>query len=351
MRALKLTGPLQFDLVETPTPTPAAGEVRVRVGYAGICGSDLSIAKAGPIFGDDYQHPILGLRGGHFFGHEFSGRVEACGDGVDLAEGTLVAVRANVWCGTCASCTRGEHHLCPEGGFIGIQGGGGAFSEQVVVGLDQVHVLPEPFDEQTGALVEPLAVGWHAVRRAPVVADTRALVVGAGPVGLACVLALVGRGVQHVLVSEPSAHRRAVAEQFGARTVDPTADDAAAVLADFAPTGIDVSYETAGAGEVSFNAAVQPLRPGGTMVMVATGYDPVPVSPLTLMLTEINLTGSNAYEDVDYTEVIAAVAEGRIDPRPLISSVIALEDIATAGFDHLVNGGGAASEVKMLVRP
>ncbi len=351
MRSLKLTGPREFELVESEVPEPAAGQVRIKVAYAGICGSDLAIAQGGPIFGDDYTHPILGALGGHGFGHEFSGHLDALGEGVEGLElGTLVAVRANVWDGTCATCLRGDQHLCADGGFIGVHGGGGAFSDHVLVNPDQVHVLPHPFTEATGALVEPLAVGWHAVGRARLTADSTALVVGGGPVGLSVLLVLKAQGINRVLLSEPSSTRRELARSLGAEVIDPSTEDAAARVAQFAPGGVDASFEAAGINEGTFNAALTALRPRGTLVMVAMGHEAVPVHPLSLMLTEVNLTGSNAYADSDFTDVIEAVVAGRLDPTPLISSVIALADVATAGFDHLF-AEGRSTEVKMLVRP
>lgn len=343
MRALELTGPRQFVLTEMPTPTPGPGQVLVKVAYAGICGSDLAIAESGPVFGADYQHPILHLNGGMGFGHEFSGHIDALGEGVTgLEPGALVAIRANVWDGTCDACLRGNHHLCVNGGFIGVQGGGGAFSDYILVNPDQIFTLPEPFTERTGALVEPLAVGWHAVRRARLQRGDSALIVGGGPVGLSVLLALKAQGIDKITLSEPSPARRALAERLGATVVDPA--EAGEVR------GMDASFEAAGIGEATFATALNSLRPDGTLVYVATGHHELPVHPLTLMLTEVNLTGSNSYDDVDYAGVISAVADGRMDPQVLISSEISLENIVAAGFDHLF-AEGRNTEVKMLVRP
>ncbi len=343
MRALELTGPRQFTLTDLPTPEPGPGQVRIKVAYAGICGSDLAIAETGPLFPEDYAHPILHRTGGMGFGHEFSGHIDALGAGVtEVTPGSLVAVRANVWDDTCAACLRGNQHLCANGGFIGVQGGGGAFSDYVLVTPDQVFDLPEPFTARTGALVEPLAVGWHAVRRARLQRGDSALIVGGGPVGLSVLLALKAQGIDRVTLSEPSPTRRALAERLGATVVDPA--EAGAV------GGVDASFEAAGIGAATFSAALNALRPDGTLVYVAMGHEELPVHPLTLMLTEVNLTGSNAYDDSDFAGVIAAVADGRIDPSGLISSEIGLDDIVTAGFDHLFDGG-RTTEVKMLVRP
>lgn len=355
MRSLKLTGPRTFELQQLDDLTPAPGQVRVKVAAAGICGSDLGIAEMGPIFGDDYAHPILGARGGHGFGHEFSGHVDAIGEGVSGVElGALVAVRPNVWDDECAACLRGDQALCANGGFIGVHGGGGAFSDYVLCGADQLFVLPASFSEQIGALVEPLAVGWHAVRRTELTHDSAAFVVGAGPVGLAVALALKGTGVRRILVSEPGQARREAVERLGLATVDPTAEDAAATIAAFTDDGFDASFECAGIGALSFDAALNALRPGGTFVMVAMGHENLQVPPLTLMLTQVVLTGSNAYDDADYTAVIGAITDGRIAISDLenvmISSVISLDDVIAGGFDHLF-AGGRATEMKMLVVP
>jgi (R,R)-butanediol dehydrogenase/meso-butanediol dehydrogenase/diacetyl reductase len=327
------------------------GTVKVRVAFAGICGSDLAFFEHGSPIPDDAVHPQFGEPGPHTLGHEFSGHVEELGDGVEgLQVGDLVAVRPNVWDGTCPACLRGETNLCENWGFVGLHGGGGGFSDTVVVHADQAYPLPAPFTPQTGALVESLTVAWHAVRRAHVDDSSTALLIGAGPVGLGVLLGLVAHGVRRIIVSEPSASRRDLARSLGGDVVDPRETDVLEYVARTVPGGVDASFDASGVGEVTFAPALGALRSGGTSVLVAAFHSTVDLDPNVFMQTERCITGSYAYTGEDFAAVIAAVADGRMDPTPLISSVVSIDRAVDDGFEYLL-AGGRNHEVKVLVAP
>ena len=139
MKAIRLHGAEDARLDEIPEPQVGPGQVKIRVERTGICGSDLALFQHMPV-PLEHVHPLLPEAGPHVLGHEFAGTVTEVGEGVSgVAEGALVAVRPNVWDGTCAACLRGEPNLCASFGFIGINGGGGGYSEYVVVDADHVH--------------------------------------------------------------------------------------------------------------------------------------------------------------------------------------------------------------------
>jgi (R,R)-butanediol dehydrogenase/meso-butanediol dehydrogenase/diacetyl reductase len=351
MRALKIVAPRSAELQDVPEPVTAPGTVKIAVAYAGICGSDLGIYEYAP-FPADYRHPIFDESGPFTLGHEFSGHVLEVGESVTgVAVGDLVTVRPNVWDGTCAACLRGETNLCENGGFVGIQGGGGGFSEIVVTPASQVHVLPPMFTPQLGAMVESTAVAWHAARVAGVSPGSTVLILGAGPVGLGILLTSLARGAQRVIVSELSDSRKRLAAELGADVVDPRETDVAKYLREVTGgAGADAAFDASGAGDATFGAALSGLRTGGTAVIVASFHGAVSLDPNVLMSTEKKLTGSYAYTDTDFVEVIEAIAEGRLDPSPLISSTIALADATQKGLDYLL-GEGRNSEVKILVSP
>ncbi|MTD12562.1 alcohol dehydrogenase catalytic domain-containing protein [Nakamurella sp. YIM 132087] len=351
MLSARLWGPHDLRLDEVAEPELRSGTVQVTVDYAGICGSDLSFFEHGSPIPEDFAHPQFGETGPHTLGHEFSGHVSAVGDGVEgIAVGDLVAIRPNVWDGTCPACLRGDVNLCENWGFVGLHGGGGGFSSTVVVQPDQVHVLRDPFTAETGAMVESMAVAWRAARRGQPGPGTSALVIGAGPVGLGLVLALKAMGVGTVIVSEPSPRRRELAASLGARTLDPSDCDVAVETVAITAGGVDSAYDASGVGQATFGAGLQALRTGGTLVTVALFHSEVTLSPNLFLETEKSVTGSYAYTDVDFADVVAAVHEGRLDPTPLITSTIGLADIVAKGFEHLL-GGGRDNEVKILVTP
>lgn len=339
MRAAKLFGPRDVRIVEGDAPTAGDGQITVKVDYAGICGTDLMLYASAP-FPPQYVHPLVGQPGPHTLGHEFSGTVTEVGNGVSgLHIGDLVAVQPTLSDGSCPACLRGATNLCVNAGFIGLHGGGGGFSEFVTCPADRAFPLPAPFTAQTGALVECLAVGWHAVRRANASDTSTALVVGAGPVGLAVVLALSAHGVRRIYVHEPSAQRRRLAEAYGA------------VAGAEEHVAVDISFDAAGAGAASFGPALRSVRPGGTVVVLAHFHEPVTVDLSHVMQSEVTVMGSIAYTRTDFEQVIDAVQIGRLDPSAMITRVVTLDELVADGLERLLTGAGRSEDVKVLVSP
>jgi 2-desacetyl-2-hydroxyethyl bacteriochlorophyllide A dehydrogenase len=350
MKAVLLHGAGDARLETLSEPEPGPGQVKVRVERTGICGSDLALYQYMPI-PNEYEHPLFHEAGPHVLGHEFAGTVVGVGQGVtEDVVGALVTVRPNVWDGTCAACRRGETNLCENGGFVGINGGGGGYSEFVVVNSDQAHVMPSEVGAAAAAMVESTAVAWHAVKKSGAGAGSTALVVGAGPIGLALLLCLRAKGAQRVVVSEISESRRALASELGAEVIDPRETNPVDYVTSFPAGGVDVSFDASGVGEATLLPALDGLRKGGTSVVVAQFHHPVPIDPNIFLTTEKHLVGSFAYTDEDFAEVAEKIASGDIDPRPLISSEIPLEDAVDKGIRHLL-GSGRNSEVKVLIAP
>ncbi len=349
MKAVRLHGAEDARLDEIAEPTTGPGQVKIRVERTGICGSDLGLFSYAPV-PDDFEHPLFHETGPRVLGHEFSGTVAEIGDGVSGIEvGALVAVRPNVWDGTCPACRRGEPNLCENYGFVGIHGGGGGYSRYVVVAPDQVHQLPTAVGADAAAMVESTTVAWHAVKMSGAVEGSSALIIGAGPIGLALLLCLRARGASRVIVSEISESRRALAEKLGAQTIDPRETDPVE-HARASGGGVDVSFDASGVGEVTLLPALEALRPGGTSVIVAQFHGPVPIDPNLFLLGEKRVVGSFAYTDEDFAEVVDLIGSGELDPRPLISSILPLEDAIDGGLRHLL-GAGRNSEVKVLIAP
>src|ERR1700754_1301842 len=232
MKAAIYHGPNNIEVAEVLDPDLGAGHVKVKVGFNGICGTDLHEYYAGPIFIPTSPHPLTGQQLTLTVGHEFSGVITGLGDGVTgWAEGDRVAIMPLYRCGHCGACRAGNYNICAQIGFHGLMSDGG-MAEYTVVPTDMLHRLPDNVSLELGALVEPMSVAYHAATLGEPSADGTSMVFGAGPIGIGLWFALRGKGVEDVFVVEPSATRRAAIEALGAVTLDPTAVDVPAFIAD-----------------------------------------------------------------------------------------------------------------------
>jgi (R,R)-butanediol dehydrogenase/meso-butanediol dehydrogenase/diacetyl reductase len=278
-------------------------------------------------------------------GHEFSGTVVELGDSVDGYEvGDRVAVWPVYYCGHCAACVGGRFNVCQRIGFHGLSSNGGGMAEFTTVAADKLHKLPDNVDLRMGALVEPMAVSWHAVSQSEVEPGQSVLIAGAGPIGIGIWFALRARGVERIVVSEPSLERRGVMSELGADAlVDPTSDDLAVELADVTSgQGVDVAFDAAGAG-VAVSSAIGSLTPGGRLVVVALHERGFDFNPTTLVMAETSIVGALAYMPRDFDDVIAAMAAGTYNTDGWVEE-ISVDDVVDA-FRALRQGHG----MKMLV--
>ncbi|MDL5350872.1 2,3-butanediol dehydrogenase [Microbacterium sp. zg-YB36] len=347
MRAARFHKKEDLRVEQVDEPTPGPGEVKLRNAYSGICGSDLHVYYTPEAAGVDLEHahPLTGAKPPQILGHEFAGTVVELGEGV---EGISVGDRAAVWpvyyCGECPACRKGMYNICQKIGFHGLTSHGGGMAEFTTVPASMLHVLPDSVDLRMGALVEPMAVAWHAVAQVEVPAGGTALIAGAGPIGIGVWFALRARGVERVLVSEPSAERRAIVEALGATTVDPVEGDLAAAVAELTGgDGVDVAFDAAGVG-AAITSGVTSLTPGGRLVVVAVHERPMEFLPTQLVMSETGIVGSLAYLPADFDAVIAAMADGAYDTTGWVEEVD-LADVVDA-FQRLRSGAGA----KILVR-
>lgn len=352
MRALRYHGNRDVRIDDIPEPEVRPGTVKLKVHWCGICGSDLHEYLGGPIFSPHTEpHPLVGETNPVVLGHEFSGEIVEVGDGVEgLEVGQRLAVQPTLSDGTCPDCLAGKPQLCKQIGFHGLSGGGGGMSEYTVIPAYMAKVIPDEVPSDLGALIEPLAVAYHGVRHAGVRAGDRVLVFGGGPIGLAALLSLKAAGASLVVVSEIAGARKELARELGAHEVlDPTEVDLAAETDRLTDgRGFDVTIDAAGV-QATFDAAVSLVRPQGTVLNLAIWEGPIDFNPNSLVFNEASITASLCYEDGDFERVIKLVAEGRIDPSPLITSRISLADAVTDGFEELVTNKDV--HAKILIQP
>jgi len=355
MQAARWHGRRDIRVEEIDPASVGPNDVRVDVDTGGICGSDLHEYAAGPIFiPEGNPHGLSNEIAPITMGHEFSGEVSEVGVEVtDLSEGDPVAINPILYCGECRQCAQADYHICDSIGFVGLSGGGGGFAENVVVDAEKAIPLREDLPLEHGALVEPLSVGLHAVRRSGVRAGDTVAVFGSGPIGLSVIQCARAAGASRILVSEPRAPRRERAAASGAdRCIDPMAVDAVEEIHAATGGGVDAAFEVAGI-ETTFNAALRATRPSGTVTVVSIWEEKAKMQPNTLVLGERTLTGTLAYlggprSGEEYGMVIDMLADGVLDPDPLITDRIDLADIVD-GFESLLDD--ESDQVKIFVKP
>lgn len=347
MKALRYHGRGDVRLDEIDEPAVSPHDVKIRVEAAGICGSDIHEFRAGPLgIPQATAHPLTGDVAPVVMGHELIGTVVDVGAEVAaIRVGDRVAPEAVLRCGRCVPCTQGMTNLCRTVGFHGLSGGGGGFATYDVFPAEIAHVVPAELPAEAGALLEPLATGVHAVKRAGLEAGQSLVVFGAGPIGLMVVLAAKARGVSPIVVVEPSPVRAAAATSVGVTTVlNPHDDDIIAAVFDLTG-GADVAIDAAGAA-ASFPLAIRSVRPRGTVVAVAAWESPVEFNPNILLGGEAHVTGSLAYTGAEFDEAIAIAATGAADLSALVTRRVGLEGIVDA-FHTLAHSPGA--DIKVLL--
>ena len=270
-RVAVLTAPTRFEVQLRDVPAPGPGEVLVRVEECGICGSDLKMYAGTHAF---MRPPIV-------MGHEISGVVERVGDDVDLELGTPVTVFPPIGCGDCFHCRNGREQLCETMEFFGGQRAGG-LADLVVI--PQTHVLPIPPEvpAELRVLIEPLSVAVHGVARGAPLADERAVVIGAGAIGLFTALVLRTRGLREIVVAEIEPRRLQRAEALGFIPADAAREslpDAVARLV--RPEGADCVFECAGSQD-TIAAAIIATRKGGRTIIVGNAPPMIEIDGLAL---------------------------------------------------------------------
>lgn len=297
---------------------PGAGQVAVRIEYGGICGSDLHYYHDGGVGNFRIREPLV-------LGHEVVGRISAG----DLPAGTPVGIHPATPCGGCAECVRDRRNICAYSNYLGsaardphIQGG---FVQELIVPADQVRVLPADLELRTAVLAEPLSVAIHAVRQAGdgAVQGKRALVTGAGPIGLLVAAALRQAGAVEVVVTDLHEAPLALAAQVGAtQTIHPGTTDW--------PEEIDVAIEASGTAG-GLRTCLERVRRGGTVVQVGSlpGGDTAFAGSL-LMTRELTLTGAFRF-DHEFDTAIALLAGG-LPVDPIVTHAFPLDE-ARAAFD------------------
>lgn len=311
MRALRWDGSRLALARDLPPPTPAPGDALVRVALAGICRTDVEITRG-----------YLDFRG--TLGHEWVGRVVAAGD-PQLA-GRRVAGEINLACGRCALCAADLGRHCPTRRVLGIVGADGAFADLIVVPERNLHLVPDGIPDAAAVFTEPLAAAFEILDQVGGVSGARAVVLGAGKLGLLVAQVLATAGAEVVVAARHPA-QQARAARLG--------------IASGAPQpGADLVVDATGSAD-GLRQALLLVRPRGTVVMKTTvaGEHRLDLAPA--VVNEVTLVGSRCGR---FAPALQALAGGRVAVEPLIDAVVPLDDGAGA-FDR----AGAPGAMKILL--
>ncbi|YCI06168.1 L-idonate 5-dehydrogenase (plasmid) [Ensifer sp. D2-11] len=324
-KALVLEEPRKLRIESRNLQEPGPGELRVRIGYGGICGSDLHYFLHGG-FG------TVRMRGPMILGHEICGRVEAVGTGVGSARiGEMVAVNPSLNCGRCKHCVGGKPRFCEDMRFMGsamrnppIEGG---FREHVVCTAAQaVPFVGAALEE--AALAEPLAVCLHAVAQAGDLRGKRVLITGFGPIGALCLLAARHAGAAEIVVTDVARAPLTLARKLGADATHDTSQPGALAALTRGSGEMHATFECS-AHPAAIADAIAATSPCGTIVQVGM-LGAETTAPLTHVVTkELNFRGTFRF-DVEFEQAVRLISERHIDVRPLISQRFPLAEAEKA---------------------
>lgn len=322
-----------------PDPAPVVGGAVIRVRHCGVCGTDLHTTE---------QHRDPGA-GPVILGHEFAGEIVALGK--DAPAGWAVGDRLTslpfLGCGDCLPCRLGTPWRCVARRVLGSEEATGGFAEYMQVHLNEAVRLPDPVTWQQGALVEPLAVALHAVRRVERgLSGRNILVMGAGPIGLAVVLWCSFFGARHVVVSELDPGRGAMARDFGATGLIDARGDVAAQFRDAAGCDPDLVIECVGVpGMIAQAIDVAPY--GAELLIVGFCMEDDRILPAAAMVKELSVRFAIAHDKSDFQFVVDMLAAGRINADRMVTDVVGFSGFPAA-FDALRH---PASQCKILLDP
>jgi len=337
MLGAQYQGKNKIELIEIPKPVPKENEVLVKVKYAGICGSDLEAYKTGLY----PAHVILG--------HEITGTIAELGSGVrKWKEGDRVSIFPTINCGKCFYCQQGLTNLCVYEDAIGI-GVNGGFAEFVLVSAENLVALPVSIPDKFGTVFDQIGTGLLALREANFIAGNSAVILGMGTMGQFMLQCLQIAGARTIVVVEKNPHRLEIAKIF-------SPDIALGKLTlpkikranKRGVSGSDFVFECSGV-PLLVNAALNVVRKGGTVVQVGLWDKPLEINLLKYVMNQNRIQGVYGYLEEDFRYAIDLVARKLIDPDPIITKIIPLNDIVEEGFECAIDP--ETKEIKILVEP
>lgn len=316
-------------------------------------------------------------------GHEFCGRIISAPEDSNLRQGQAVMVDPRIFCSKCSRCSAGQTQGCTSLGFKGLSGTGGGFAEKVAIDAKLCYSLPDSVDLSLAALIEPLAVAWHAMAMCdiPTWSTKSALILGGGPIGIATALVLRAHGCTEIFISEPTSTRAAKSKEFALDVFNPITNSIGDKCRErTGGQGVDVVFDCAGV-QKGMDAGFDALRFRGLYMNVSVWSTQVRIPShcidktdglqmvmpfMQSMMKEITAKYSLAYNDKDFKETVDFFIAGKKSLTPtldrvhqdtgkfkglekMVTSRVHLDNISTKGFEELVNNKD--DQIKILISP
>ena len=316
-----MTAPGKIEFRDVPVPKVKEGQVLVKINRIGICGSDIHVYHG--------KHPYTSYP--VVQGHEVSGEIVKLTDGgSNFKEGDKVTIQPQMVCGRCYSCKHGQNHICDNLKVMGFQATGMA-SEYFAVDLKKVLKLPENISYDHGALVEPLAVAVHALKRGGDIKRRKILILGAGPIGNLVAQAANGMGAQSVMITEISDYRLNIARECGINYClnSKTQDIGEKLINTFGEDKADLILECVGINTTT-EQAIANARKGTDIIVVGVFAEKATVDLGLVQDRELRLIGTLMYQEEDYRKAIELIEESKVKLDPIITEHFPFEDYLEA---------------------
>lgn len=316
-----MTAPGKIEFRDVPVPKVKEGQVLVKIKRIGICGSDIHVYHG--------KHPYTSYP--VVQGHEVSGEIVKLIDGgSNFKEGDKVTIQPQIVCGRCYSCKHGQNHICDNLKVMGFQATGMA-SEYFAVDLKKALKLPENISYDHGALVEPLAVAVHALKRGGDIKRRKILILGAGPIGNLVAQAANGMGAQSVMITEISDYRLNIARECGINYClnSKTQDIGEELINTFGKDKADLILECVGINTTT-EQAIANARKGTDIIVVGVFAEKATVDLGLVQDRELRLIGTLMYQEEDYRKAIELIEESKVKLDPIITEHFPFEDYLEA---------------------
>lgn len=328
----------KIGLTKLPKPPILENEARIKVAYAGICGTDMMIYNG--------KHPRATAP--TILGHEFSGTIDEIKGNSSFEVGDKVVIEPTIHCGVCPPCQLGQTHICQNLKLIGIDMDGG-FAEYARVPIRNLHSVPEEFPLSLASMAEPLAVAIHTVRRSTLKVGENVSILGAGPIGILIGMVAKMNGAKNVFISDISPYRLEKAKQLGLQTVD--ASNKNVVDEIFKQTNnelIDVVFEVAGT-QTTMDQMVELIKSQGQIVVVSVFKNNPNINLAAMHFNEISLTTTRCYSRSDFLTALDMMISKEMVRNSLstiVSHELDIEELAK-GFSLMQ---GSENSLKILIK-
>lgn len=325
MRAAVLTAHYKIEFTEIPEPEPKDDEVKIKVHSAGICGSEVHAFKGTHPF----RHPPAIL------GHEMAGEIVAVGSQIkQFKVGDRVTVEPQINCGVCDYCQTGYPNLCVDKTVLGTQKWVGAYAQYIVAPEQVVYKIPDSVGFDEAVMIEPLAVGVHAVREAKVQLGQSTLILGGGTIGLCTLVAARAAGAMVNVVTDAVEFNLKMAKELGATAVVNVRQDDAKAIVDQATggKGVDTAFVAVGFAPV-VNQGLSAVKKRGQVILIGLLEGKVTIDePFLIVGGERVVRGSQMYTRADVQTAIDMIASGTVDAKPFITQRMSMDEVQR-GFE------------------